>query len=79
MAFVFIKQIISQMVSTIGEFSFGKLSSEGGTPPTLVMREGKINISDLGLKKGTYLITVTSCAEDFNESKFSNVIKITIT
>lgn len=79
MAFVFIKQIICKIVSTIGNLSFGKLSAEKERLPPLVLKDGKIDISELGLKPGIYSIRVTACAEGLEESYLSDAELLIIT
>ena len=78
MAFVFIKQFITKIVSAIGGFTFGKLSSSKHDLPPLALNDGKIDISKLELPPGVYTITVTACGEGIKESKHSNAELIVI-
>lgn len=72
MAFIFIKQIISKIVSSVGGLVFGKLSAETQKRPALVLTDGQLDISKLNLPRGIYTITVTACADGLAESMQSN-------
>ena len=81
MAFVFIKQVISKIVSSIGGWAFGKLSVETQKLPTMVLIDGKLDLSKLDLPPGTYIVSAVACAEGLDESSPSNsaILRVTKT